>query len=76
MLESITRYFMPERVRYFVTSSIGFRLDRATRLFDEADFQNVDPRADGGQRIRGPIYPINVVEPVLWIGESIAEASS
>jgi hypothetical protein len=72
----IRLYFRPERVRYFVTSSIGFYLDRATGVFDEKDFRNVDQMEDGQQQIRGPIYPINVVEPVLWIGESIAEASS
>ncbi|MEV8639097.1 hypothetical protein AB0395_46315 [Streptosporangium sp. NPDC051023] len=60
------RYFHPDRVRYFVTSSIGFYLDQARGTFDPEDFQNIVP-GDQGFRIRGQVYPINVAEPFIWL---------
>lgn len=68
--KAIGHYFMPERVRYFITSAIGFYVSKSARRFREQDFQNVAP--DG--RIRGAIHPINVVEPLLWLGQCLASA--
>jgi len=74
MLKSLNRYFWESRIRYFVTSSIGFYI-RGHR-FDYDDFVNVrTQRGPGGsevQFIRGQARPINVLEPLLWLGEQIA----
>jgi hypothetical protein len=69
---ALRQYFRPERVQYFVTSAVGFHLDRSGE-FREDDYQNVVPVADGQFEIRGQIHPINVAEPLLWLGERIAE---
>jgi hypothetical protein len=66
----LTRYFYHERIRYFVTSSIGFYSKDGR--FREDDHNNAMEQADGSIEIRGPIRPINVVEPILWLGQSLA----
>lgn len=69
----LARTFDANRLRYFVTSAIGFYIDKATGVFDATDYQNHIP-ANGKDptRIRGAVEPINVVEPVLWLGRSLA----
>jgi hypothetical protein len=69
------QYFHPERVRYFVTSAIGFYVDPRTGRFDQDDTQNLleDGKNPKKPLIRGPVYPINVVEPVLWLCSSFAQ---
>jgi len=64
-------YFQPDRIRYFVTSSLGFYISPETRKFDISDFRNV-ARTEYGQEVRGDIYPINVLEPILWLARSVA----
>jgi hypothetical protein len=72
----IEKNFWPDRIKYFVTSAIGFYVDPRTGNFDRADFQNHLPRSAGQQsRIRGPVYPVNVVEPMLWLGKRLTEAA-
>ncbi len=66
---ALARYFQPERIRYFVTSAIGFY--RAGSRFRDDDYQNTVDQKDGTFRIRGQIYPINVLEPILWLGQTI-----
>jgi hypothetical protein len=73
---SLGKYFYPDRVRYFVTSAVGFYADDDGQFQDE-DYQNVvekkgGPGEDPTYTIRGAIHPINVVEPLLWLGESVA----
>jgi hypothetical protein len=73
---SLGKYFYPDRIRYFVTSAVGFYADEDGQFQDE-DYQNVVPQQGGpGEEvtytIRGAIHPINVVEPLLWLGESVA----
>jgi hypothetical protein len=68
---ALYRYFQPERVRFFITSAIGFYLGKRSSRFQEQDFQNAVREADEF-RIRGPIHPINVVEPLVWLGQSLA----
>ncbi|MDX8051066.1 hypothetical protein SK571_16895 [Lentzea sp. BCCO 10_0798] len=58
---AIRRYFRPERVRYFATSSIGFYQDSTPD-----DLYNV-VRDGTSARLRGPIRPFNVLEPILWL---------
>lgn len=66
---SLRRYFYPDRIRFFVTSAIGFYLNDGR--FREDDYQNVVEQGDGTFRIRGQIHPINVLEPVLWLGRNV-----
>ena len=76
LLNALNQAF-PDRVQFFVTSAVGFYVDPRTGRFDEDDPQNlVKPAAgmsrSGDSRIRGGLYPINVVEPILWLSEQIA----
>lgn len=68
---AIDHYFRPDRIRYFITSAIGFHVSKGARRFREQDYQNVAP--DG--KIRGAIHPINVAEPLLWLGQCLATAT-
>jgi hypothetical protein len=68
--KGLARYFYPERIRYFVTSSIGFYATGGQ--FREDDHDNAMEQANGSIRIRGSIHPINVLEPILWVGQSLA----
>lgn len=72
--KALRKYFEPERVRFFVTSAIGFYKSRKASRFQEADFMNTVRQEDGNLRIRGAIHPINVVEPLIWLGQSLAAA--
>jgi energy-coupling factor transporter ATP-binding protein EcfA2 len=69
---ALRKFFQPERVRFFVTSAIGFYLSKRASRFQEQDFMNVVPKGGGDAQIRGPIHPINVVEPLLWLGHSLS----
>lgn len=73
VLSLLEQTFRPERIRYFVTSAIGFYLDPHLRVYDRDNYQNHLPPQDEEEpaRIRGSVYPINVVEPILWLGKSI-----
>lgn len=73
VVKVLEQHFRPERIKYFVTSAIGFYTNPRTRRFDPDDPQNLlpDQNASQGLRIRGPVHPINVVEPVLWLSERL-----
>ncbi|QXJ21212.1 hypothetical protein AGRA3207_002044 [Actinomadura graeca] len=68
---AINAAFLPDRVCYFATSSVGFYLARTSSRFRAANFQNVvpHPTQEREYTIRGDIHPINVLEPLLWLGE-------
>ena len=70
--------FRPERIKYFVTSAIGFYIDPNSGTYDRSDFQNHLPGSPGKEpsRIRGTVRPINVVEPILWLGQCLAEEAA
>jgi hypothetical protein len=68
---ALRHFFEADRVKFFVTSAIGFHLDRSVGRFQESDFSNVEDPG-GNPRIRGPIYPINVIEPLMWLGQRLA----
>lgn len=59
----LDRYFHPDRIRYYVTSSIGFRKGPG-RTFNSSNFQ-MTTDAGGQKKILGPIQPINVLEPLV-----------
>lgn len=69
---ALRRYFEPDRVKFFATSAIGFYKSRQSARFQEADFMNTVREADGNYRIRGAVHPINVVEPLAWLGQCLA----
>jgi hypothetical protein len=71
VLGGLRQYFYPERIRYFVTSAVGFHVGSAGE-FREEDYWNVVPAEDGKFQIRGQVHPINVAEPLLWLGQRIA----
>ena len=68
----IDGYFHPDRVRYFVTSSIGFHQDPSTGKFNSEDPENAVRTPSGTVTIRGPLHPIDVAEPFVWLAEQIA----
>ena len=63
----LEQYFHPDRISYFVTSAVGFMLNKRTRVFDGQDTENVYRIESGESLVRGPVNPINVVEPILWL---------
>jgi hypothetical protein len=74
--DQLRRIFRPDRIRYFVTSSIGFWLaplapGESALRFDEGDFRNCH-EVDGRLKIRGPVRPINVLEPLISVQQRIA----
>lgn len=68
----LERTFYPERISYYVTSAVGFMVNKRTRRFDPRDTENVYRTASGAPLVRGPVHPINVVEPVLQIVRQLA----
>jgi hypothetical protein len=63
----LKKFFHPSRIRYFVTSSIGFNLGADGR-FDPARYSMVREQEKNNQidkRIIGTIEPINVLEPLV-----------
>ncbi|MGW4423184.1 hypothetical protein [Streptosporangium sp. NPDC004631] len=86
VLPALKQFFRPDRIKFFVTSSIGFYLDQRKGVFDPDDFQNLIPETPGGAggqensraapgnrfRIRGQARPINVMEPMLWLGRRMS----
>jgi len=76
LINLIGQYFLPERVRFFVTSSAGFYADPRTGEFNREDSQNVVETPNRGAIIRGPLHPINVAEPFIWLAQQIAADTS
>jgi hypothetical protein len=72
LCSALRRYFNPDRLQYFVSSSIGFYLGQSSRFRDD-DPENSEDR-NGIKMIRGQIHPINTLEPILWLGERITAA--
>ena len=70
----LERYFYPQHIAYYVTSAVGFMVNKRTRRFDPRDTENVYRTASGEPLVRGPVHPINVVEPVLWIVRQLARS--
>jgi hypothetical protein len=75
VLNALEQYFRTDRIKYFVTSAVGFYVDPRARMYDPDDPQNLlpDEKAPRKARIRGPVHPINVVEPLLWLSTKLSE---
>jgi hypothetical protein len=74
--ERIHQHFAPDRIRYFVTSSIGFWMmspngDKAGAWFDPDDPFNYTKRRKK-VIIRGKVRPVNVLEPLISLQRRIA----
>ena len=67
----LRQYFYPDHVRYFISSSVGFYVG-PSGYFQEDDFRNVAQDERGEFVIRGAVRPVNVAEPLMWLGERIA----
>jgi len=77
MFREIKQRFSPERTRFFVTSAVGFYVDPATGRFDEDDYSNLvkstGPNGTTSMQIKGKVYPINVLEPIMWLVDSLTK---
>jgi hypothetical protein len=71
----LKQYFYPERIRFFVSSAVGFYVGRSGQ-FQEDDYQNVTENAQGEFVIRGSVRPVNVAEPLVWLGERMAATAA
>ncbi|MCT9075993.1 hypothetical protein [Streptomyces fulvoviolaceus] len=61
--DALYAYFAPERISFYATSAVGFRLN-PQHVFDYGDY--VQPvSVDGTPRIRTSPVPINVMEPLI-----------
>lgn len=60
--DGLAAYFHPERVAYYATTAVGFRLNPQNN-FDYRDYANVE-WVDGAARLLTPPEPINVLEPL------------
>jgi len=77
--DELRKRFHPERIRYFVTSAVGFRRPpEGGPVIPGGPAFSVDPRnyanvyeADGKLKIYGPVTPINVLEPLVSLHQSI-----
>lgn len=73
-IRTIERYFQPNRIRYFMTSSIGFYTDESGTI-DAVDCCNVLDTPDG-KLIRGEVTPINVFTPLIWIENQVSNGQN
>lgn len=71
----LERFFHPDRISYYATSAVGFMLNKHTNRFDIEDTENVYRTASGRSLVRGPVHPVNVVEPVLWLVGKLAPSA-
>jgi hypothetical protein len=75
LVGGLRQYFYPHHIRYYVSSAVGFYIGDHG-MFNVLDYKNVAEDGDGKPFIRGQIRPINVAEPLLWLGEMIAAEST
>ncbi|MFC8665709.1 hypothetical protein [Streptomyces sp. NPDC057199] len=71
--DGLAAYFHPERVRYYATSAIGFRLN-PQHVFDYRNYANVEI-VNGAPRICTSPEPINVLEPLTELERRIRASS-
>jgi hypothetical protein len=64
--DRIKLHFHPQQTSYYMSSNIGFYKANPHGPVDLDDFANTYGTPLEGQ-IRGPIRPINILEPLLWI---------
>ncbi|XVU22796.1 hypothetical protein ACQPZJ_36825 [Actinoplanes sp. CA-054009] len=69
---ALSTHFHEDRINYFATSAIGFRLN-SNNIFDFRDFRNTE-QIDGDTGLRGMPRPINVLEPLIFLERRIRAA--
>jgi hypothetical protein len=69
---ALQNFFHPNRIEYFASSAIGFRLN-PSGVFDYSDYVNVEI-VDGKPRIRSLPRPVNVLEPLIRLEHRIRRA--
>lgn len=67
--DALGSYFHPDRIEYFASSAIGFRLN-PNGMFDYSDYANVEI-IDGEPRIKSLPRPVNVLEPLIRLERRI-----
>jgi hypothetical protein len=67
--DALNSFFHPERIEYFASSAVGFRLN-ANGVFDYNDYANVDING-GVPQIRSAVRPLNILEPVVRLERRI-----
>ncbi|MGH8907675.1 MAG: hypothetical protein ACRD0K_14425, partial [Egibacteraceae bacterium] len=65
--EAIKSHFHPGKIEYFATSAVGFR-HGPDGTVDSYDCANVAVDNEGRVRITGDVWPLNVLEPLIWLG--------
>ncbi|MEO3873305.1 hypothetical protein ABGB18_31215 [Nonomuraea sp. B12E4] len=71
ILDLLEAFFHEDRIKFFVTSAVGVFIDEDLGRFDPDDPVNVIDDANGGLTIRGAVRPLNVMEPVIWLGRML-----
>jgi hypothetical protein len=74
VMNTLRTRFLPDRIRFYVTSAIGFYVAPHIGGYDPDDYENQLPDEQNPKRmrIRGAVHPINVVEPMLWLADKLA----
>jgi hypothetical protein len=67
--DALRAFFHPDRVEYFASSAIGFRLN-PHGIFDYSDYVNVET-VGGEPCIRSLVRPVNVLEPLVRLERRI-----
>jgi hypothetical protein len=77
ILPLLEQTFDSRRIRFFVTSAIGFYVDPYSGMFNATDFQQrIEPaEPEEYPRVRGDVRSINVVEPIVWLGRQVARTT-
>lgn len=70
--DALLNFFHPDRIEYFASSAIGFRLN-PNGVFDYSDYVNVEI-VNGEPRIRSLPRPVNVLEPLIRLEHRIRRA--
>ncbi|MYY01549.1 MULTISPECIES: hypothetical protein [unclassified Streptomyces] len=72
--DCLAAFFHPQRISYYATSAIGFRLN-PQHIFDYRNYLNVEV-VNGERRICTSPVPINVLEPLIDLEKRIRSGGS
>jgi hypothetical protein len=77
VIRVLEQNFYPERIRYFVTSAVGFQGSPTRQASGPEDFRDA-PQDKESHYVRAgrPVRPINVAEPLLWLSQQLTRISS